>query len=157
MLCHAERGTHLVLGTVSPDDELDLRHRHVWLARHRLHIGHPQVYGANFGIRADTYVELGAWPAVASGEDVAMAHRAAVNSPCVSFEPRQSPSRPALASPHEHPTASAGISANSSQRQPPCRPPRSDVVNIYAELPAVAVRCDPHERGTVTAARNLTL
>jgi hypothetical protein len=37
------------------------------------------VHGANFGIRADTYVELGGWPAVASGEDVAMAHRAAAS------------------------------------------------------------------------------
>ena len=44
------------------------------------HIGHPHVHGANFGIRADTYLELGGWPAVTSGEDVAMAHRAAVNS-----------------------------------------------------------------------------
>jgi hypothetical protein len=67
------------LGTVPRDDELDLRHRHVWQGRRRLHIGYPHVHGANFGIRADTYVELGGWPAVASGEEVATAYRVAAS------------------------------------------------------------------------------
>jgi glycosyltransferase involved in cell wall biosynthesis len=76
MVRHAERGTHLVLGTVCPDDDLDMHQRHAWLGRHRLGNGHPHVHGANFGIRADTYLDLGGWPAVASGEDVALADRA---------------------------------------------------------------------------------
>jgi glycosyltransferase involved in cell wall biosynthesis len=76
MLSYAERGIHLVLGTVCPDDDLDLHQRHTWLGRHRLGHGHPHVHGANFGIRADTYLDLGGWPAVASGEDVALADRA---------------------------------------------------------------------------------
>ena len=76
MLTHARRGAHLVLGTVSPDDQLPARQRRAWLARHQLHAGHTHVHGANFGIRADTYLELGGWPPLRSGEDVALARHA---------------------------------------------------------------------------------
>jgi glycosyl transferase family 2 len=79
MLSHADRGTHVVLGTVRPDDDLDVRRRHAWLSRHRLRRGHRHVHGANFGIRADTYLDLGGWPGVTTGEDVALAHRAATS------------------------------------------------------------------------------
>lgn len=200
MLYHAERGTHLVLGTVRPDDELDVRHRHILLGRHRPHIGHPHVHGANFGIRADTYLDLGGWPAVASGEDVAMAHRAAANSRLrivrTAAIPVTTSSRLAARAPDgfagylreliaetaaaESPTLRrarrgtvtrrhgtdeprcdlagvmlAGTRATPSQAHPqqqPRRnnqhlamhgrhPPRSDVINAHAALPAVAVRC----------------
>ena len=76
MLAHAERGAHLVLGTVTPDDGLDVHRRHAWLARHHLRNGHPHIHGANFGIRADTYQALGGWPALACAEDITLAHRA---------------------------------------------------------------------------------
>ena len=76
MLSYAEAGTHLVLGTVSPDDHLGAGERRAWLSRHRLRAGHPHVHGANFGIRADTYLALGGWPELSSGEDVALASRA---------------------------------------------------------------------------------
>lgn len=76
MLSYAEAGTHLVLGTVTPDDDLDAGQRRAWLGRHRLRTGHPHVHGANFGIRADTYLALGGWPELGTGEDVALANRA---------------------------------------------------------------------------------
>jgi hypothetical protein len=76
MLAHAERGAHLVLGTVTPDDGLDPHRRRAWLTRHHLRNGHPHVHGANFGIRADTYQALGGWPTLACAEDVTLAYRA---------------------------------------------------------------------------------
>lgn len=79
MLSCADSKTHVVLGTVRPDDDLDLRRRHAWLSRHRLRHGHRHVHGANFGIRADTYLDLGGWPSVTTGEDVALASRAATS------------------------------------------------------------------------------
>ncbi len=76
MLGHAERGTHLVLGTVTPDDDLDVHRRHAWLARHHARNGHSNIHGANFGIRADIYQDLGGWPVLVCAEDVTLAHRA---------------------------------------------------------------------------------
>jgi len=35
-------------------------------------------HGANLGIRGDTYLALGGWPELASGEDAELARRAAV-------------------------------------------------------------------------------
>ena len=65
----------LVLGTVVPGPGLaDAVHRR-WHARHTLRDGHHHVHGANFGIRADTYLAAGGWPDVASGEDELLAAR----------------------------------------------------------------------------------
>jgi glycosyltransferase involved in cell wall biosynthesis len=73
----ADRGADLVLGTVLPGPGLSARSEQAWLANHVLRDGHPHVHGANLGIRADTYTALGGWPDRATGEDVALAARAA--------------------------------------------------------------------------------
>ena len=76
MVAEADGGAHLVLGTVLPTDSLASSGRRRWLDRHQLGDDHPNVHGANFGIRADTYHALGGWPPLASGEDVALARQA---------------------------------------------------------------------------------
>lgn len=68
----AEGGADLVLGTVEPDlvdDGLLGR----WRQRHRLREDHPHVHGANLGVRASRYLEVGGFPAVAVHEDVLLA------------------------------------------------------------------------------------
>lgn len=77
MLAEADRGAHLVLGTVLPDIGLDATTQRRWLHRHVLREDHPHIHGANFGIRADVYGALGGWPGIACGEDVTLAQRAA--------------------------------------------------------------------------------
>jgi len=76
MVAEARRGAHLVLGTVMPGQDLRPRARAEWLRRHHLRDGHPHVHGANFGIRADAYLNLGGWPPVVTGEDTELARRA---------------------------------------------------------------------------------
>jgi glycosyltransferase involved in cell wall biosynthesis len=73
----ADRGAHLVLGTVRPEPGLAAETEQAWFAQHRLREGHPHVHGANLGIRADVYTALGGWPARSTGEDLALAERAA--------------------------------------------------------------------------------
>ena len=65
----AENGWDLVLGTVEPH-ELDDHLLGRWARRHRLLDGHPHVHGANLGVRASRYVEVGGFPGVALHEDV---------------------------------------------------------------------------------------
>lgn len=73
----AGTGVEVVLGTVLPGTELPRALRTAWLAQHRLTEGHPHVHGANFGIRADTYLVLGGWRAdLACDEDIDLARRA---------------------------------------------------------------------------------
>ncbi len=83
MVRDAEHGAHVVLGTVEPDDELDPATRVRWQSHHNLVEGHSHVHGANFGIRADTYLRLGGWDALAAGEDVDLAARAALDDEIV--------------------------------------------------------------------------
>jgi hypothetical protein len=78
MVTEAHRGADLVLGTVLPGAELDPAARAAWLGRHHLRDGHPHVHGANFGIRGDSYLALGGWRPLATGEDVDLARRAAL-------------------------------------------------------------------------------
>ena len=72
----AEAGADFVLGTVRPSETLpaglDAKYRAAYLSAD----GHPHVHGANLGIRAATYLELGGWPEIGSGEDVMLAARA---------------------------------------------------------------------------------
>jgi hypothetical protein len=77
MLEFAERGAHLVLGTVLPGPGLRPADARSWLDRHVLREDHPHIHGANLGIRADAYGALGGWPAIDTGEDVALVRRAA--------------------------------------------------------------------------------
>lgn len=77
MVAIANTGIDVVLGTVVPGTELPRALRAAWLAQHHLREGHPHVHGANFGIRADTYLVLGGWRAdLASDEDIDLARRA---------------------------------------------------------------------------------
>ncbi len=73
----ARTGAEVVLGTVIPDEEASHDVRHAWRRQHLLRDGHRFVHGANFGIRADSYLALGGWPELASGEDVELARLAA--------------------------------------------------------------------------------
>jgi hypothetical protein len=76
MIAEADRGIHVVLGTVVPDQQTPSQVRRAWHSRHSVREGHPHIHGANLGIRADAYVSLGGWATVPSGEDVLLAHRA---------------------------------------------------------------------------------
>ena len=76
MVDAADAGAQLVLGTVLPGEELTDGLRHTWLAAHQTGSGHPHVHGANLGVRADTYLELGGWRDTRSDEDVDLVARA---------------------------------------------------------------------------------
>jgi glycosyltransferase involved in cell wall biosynthesis len=75
MLDAAEAGFDLVLGTVRPGPGLPLRSEQAWLDKHPLREGHQYVHGANLGIRASRYIEVGGWRPCRSGEDVDLARR----------------------------------------------------------------------------------
>lgn len=69
-------GTHIALGTIRPDLAADRPAYRRW---HRDYIpldGHPHIHGANLGIRADTYLDLGGWPCLTHDEDVELVRRA---------------------------------------------------------------------------------
>jgi hypothetical protein len=76
MLDKADRGAHVVLGTVRPGAGLSHTSTAEWHGGHVLTDGHPHVHGANFGIRGDVYLALDGWPRVLSGEDAQLAARA---------------------------------------------------------------------------------
>jgi glycosyltransferase involved in cell wall biosynthesis len=78
MVAGARAGAHLVLGTVTPGPGLAPAVQAEWARRHRFGDGHPHVHGANFGIRADTYLSLGGWKPLVTGEDTDLAGRAAL-------------------------------------------------------------------------------
>jgi glycosyltransferase involved in cell wall biosynthesis len=77
MVAEARRDTQVVLGTALPGPGLPAAEKAAWLGRHHLRDNHPHVHGANFGIRADTYLTLGGWRPLPRGEDVDLARRAA--------------------------------------------------------------------------------
>lgn len=68
----ADGGHDLVLGTVEPMG-VDAHLLGRWARRHPLRDGHPYVHGANLGIRASRYVEVGGFAAVGLHEDVLLA------------------------------------------------------------------------------------
>ncbi|MEO5981118.1 MAG: glycosyltransferase [Pedococcus sp.] len=68
----ADSGRDLVLGTVEPVG-VDAHLLGRWARRHRLRDGHPHVHGANLGVRASRYVEVGGFPGVGLHEDVLLA------------------------------------------------------------------------------------
>ena len=75
MVDFADRGADLVLGTVWPDD-LPTSMLGRWLQRHQLVEGHPHIHGANLGVRAAAYAQLGGFAPLRSGEDVDLVRRA---------------------------------------------------------------------------------
>ena len=77
MVQQANRGADVIVGTVVPGNGLRPQTEHAWFAAHDLSDGHRHVHGANFGIRASTYLSLGGWRSLISGEDTDLADRAA--------------------------------------------------------------------------------
>ncbi len=82
----AGSGADLVLGTVEVDDwtQHPPQVASQWRAAYRPEDGHPHVHGANAGLRAEAYVQVGGFAALDHGEDVALvaalAHRRVVRT-----------------------------------------------------------------------------
>ena len=74
-LLWAEQGADLVVGTVEPVGVLRDQALAAWHARHQLVEGHDHVHGANLGIRAATWREVGGFGHRMVGEDVALVER----------------------------------------------------------------------------------
>lgn len=74
-LTFAAQGVDVVLGTVEPDADLAPAERALWVARHQLLEGHPHVHGANLGVRASAYTEVGGFAALSAHEDVDLVTR----------------------------------------------------------------------------------
>lgn len=74
-LALADAGADLVLGTVEPAGA-EPGVLSAWLARHELADDHRHVHGANLGIRAARYVELGGFGPLRTHEDVDLVTRA---------------------------------------------------------------------------------
>jgi len=72
----AESGRDVVVGTVEPVGVPDPVLLAEWHARHELVEDHTYVHGANLGIRASTYLDLGGFPAARLHEDVELVARA---------------------------------------------------------------------------------
>lgn len=68
----ADRGTHVVTGLVVPDHGLTAHQQFRWHTAHPVRSGHAHVFGANLGIRADTYSAIGGFAPMTSGEDRAL-------------------------------------------------------------------------------------
>ena len=77
IVAEARLGAEVILGTVQPGIDLSTRLDAAWWDRHHASEGHPHVHGANFALRADTYISLGGCGAISSGEDVDLAPRTA--------------------------------------------------------------------------------
>ena len=77
MIVHADQGVDLILGTVRPRYGLPLAVQQAWFKRHHLlSDGHSHIHGANLGIRASTYLTIGGWQPLPTGDDVDLANRA---------------------------------------------------------------------------------
>ena len=72
-LQHADRGHVGVAGVVDllddAGDGVGFRRRFASVYDRTVGGSHPHVHGANLGFRADTYVAVGGWSALATGED----------------------------------------------------------------------------------------
>lgn len=71
----AERGIQLVVGTAEPVGVEGRAALLAWHARHRLAEGHEHVHGANLGVRADRWREVGGFGRCRVGEDVGLVER----------------------------------------------------------------------------------
>ncbi len=71
----AERGEHLLLGTVLPDRGMDPDRLARWVAAHRPADGHPHVFGANLGFSREAFEVTGGFRPLAAHEDVDVAER----------------------------------------------------------------------------------
>ena len=76
-LRHADQGADVLIGTVRPEfDDLSQDQVTAWRASH--HRGQPNghIHGANLGVRASTYLEVGGFTAMSEHEDVDLVGRA---------------------------------------------------------------------------------
>lgn len=64
-----------IIGTVEPLGLTDAAVLARWRARHHLGEGHPHVHGANLGVRASTYLDVGGFLPVDRDEDVDLVRR----------------------------------------------------------------------------------
>jgi glycosyltransferase involved in cell wall biosynthesis len=71
----AERGADLVVGTAEPVGVARGEALAAWHARHQLVEGHTHVHGANLGVRADRWREVGGFGQLTVGEDVELVER----------------------------------------------------------------------------------
>lgn len=76
-LHHADQGADVLIGTVRPEfDDLSQDQVTAWRASH--HRGQPNghIHGANLGVRASTYLEVGGFSTMREHEDVDLVGRA---------------------------------------------------------------------------------
>jgi hypothetical protein len=67
----ARCGAQMILGTVRPDaGEIQVAVLEDWRRRHVLGDGHPNIHGANLGVRGDIYCAAGGFVSAAVDEDV---------------------------------------------------------------------------------------
>lgn len=71
----AERGADLVVGTAEPVGVARGESLAAWHARHHLVEGHTHVHGANLGVRADRWRQVGGFGQRTVGEDVDLVER----------------------------------------------------------------------------------
>jgi len=71
----AERGADLVVGTAEPVGVARGEALDAWHARHQLVEGHTHVHGANLGVRADRWRQVGGFGQRTVGEDVDLVER----------------------------------------------------------------------------------
>jgi len=73
-LAFAATGAAAVAGVVRLDPHCDPTLARRFRSTYRLHPdgSHPHVHGANLGVRADAYLDVGGWDALATGEDNAL-------------------------------------------------------------------------------------
>lgn len=71
----AERGVELVIGTAEPVGVSRAESLAAWHARHQLVEGHTHVHGANLGVRADRWRQVGGFGRRTVGEDVVLVER----------------------------------------------------------------------------------
>ena len=71
----AERGDDLVVGTAEPVGVARGEALAAWHARHHLVEGHTHVHGANLGVRADRWRQVGGFGQRTVGEDVDLVER----------------------------------------------------------------------------------
>ena len=71
----AERDLDLVIGTVEPFDTEDALTLVAWQERHQLGEGHHYVHGANLGVRASRWREVGGFGPLTLHEDVSLVGR----------------------------------------------------------------------------------